>query len=172
MRRFITVPAVVSGVAIAALLVVAGGAYALGQSTGTIKVCVSKQGGTLYKGSCHSGDSTLSWNRRGRRGAPGRALASALVDPGLSPSLKHAHGFSGVTHPATGTYCVAPSGLSATTHPVALLTVEYEYSSGSSLAAYIGEKSGDCPDSSYTVYTYDFDASPTDNVAFYIVVPA
>jgi len=171
MRRFIAGPAVVAGVAIAAMLVVAGGAYALGRSTGTIKVCVSKQGGALYAGKCHSGDSTLTWNKTGRRGAPGKALASALVTS--DPSLMYAHGFSGVTHPSTGTYCLAPSGtLSSTTHPIALVTVEYEYSSGSSLSAFVGDQSSDCPTGDYTVYTENFSGVSSDSVAFYIVVPA
>jgi hypothetical protein len=136
-------------------------------------VCVSKKGGTLYSGSCHSGDKTLTWNKQGRRGAPGKSLASALVVPG--PGLMYAKGFSGVTHPSTGTYCLAPSGtLSSATHPIALVSAEYEYSSGSSLVAYPGDKgeATDCPAGNYTVYTKNFSGAASDSVAFYIVIPA
>jgi hypothetical protein len=71
---------------IAALLTIGGGAYALAASRGgTITVCVSHKGGTLYKAKkCKKHDSKLSWGKQGPQGAtgaPGGAGAKGATGP-------------------------------------------------------------------------------------------
>jgi hypothetical protein len=57
----------------AAVLLLAGGAFALATSRGsTITVCVSHNGGALYRAKqCAARDQRLSWSRLGRRGPRG-----------------------------------------------------------------------------------------------------
>jgi hypothetical protein len=64
---------VTAAVGIAALLIVAGGAYALASSGhGTISVCVKHGGGTLYRArTCAKRDKTLTWNKQGVAGRTG-----------------------------------------------------------------------------------------------------
>jgi hypothetical protein len=64
-----SVPALVC----ASLLIAGGGAYALASSGGgTITVCVSHNGGSLYKAKkCAKRDKSLSWNRVGSPGPQG-----------------------------------------------------------------------------------------------------
>jgi hypothetical protein len=91
------------------LLVGGGVAYAASHKSGTIKVCVAHTTGTLYKkASCHSGDSTLSWNVRGPRGPAGLPGTSAwaLVKGGSSPSLIYSKGVSSVSGGTAGTTLV------------------------------------------------------------------
>ena len=60
--------------AIALALAVGGGGFAIaaGSGGGTIKVCVSKKDGTLYKAkSCANKDGVLRWNTRGPVGPAG-----------------------------------------------------------------------------------------------------
>jgi hypothetical protein len=65
-------PATVLGV-IAVVVAAAGGAYAATSGGGKISVCVSKSSGGLYKAKhCAAGDSKLSWNVTGPKGATGK----------------------------------------------------------------------------------------------------
>src|SRR5579884_2106384 len=85
-------------------LVLAGGAaYALASSLGgTITVCVSHRGGTLYKaGSCKKGDKSLSWSQQGPRGAQGPAGAAGA---------KGATGATGATGPTGARGATGPEG--------------------------------------------------------------
>jgi hypothetical protein len=68
---------------VAALVLAGGGAYALASSTGgTITVCVTHHGGTLYKAKkCAKHDSRLSWNKQGSAGAPGATGATGPQGP-------------------------------------------------------------------------------------------
>jgi hypothetical protein len=72
----------------AALLILGGAAYALASSSdGTITVCVSHKGGTLYKArKCAKHDKQLSWNKQGLRGPRGATGATGPQGP---------HGVSG-----------------------------------------------------------------------------
>ena len=55
----------------AIVIAAAGGAYAAG-SGGAITVCVSHNGGSLYKAkACRKSDKKLSWNLTGPQGPPG-----------------------------------------------------------------------------------------------------
>jgi hypothetical protein len=98
-------------IGVAALLLAGGGGYALASSNGgIIRVCVSHQGGTLYKAkNCAKGDKKLSWNKvgpRGSRGATGprghRGLAGpgtvlfAEVSSGSAPTVLHGRGVTAV----------------------------------------------------------------------------
>ena len=75
MRSFLqrrSAPATVLGI-IALVVAAAGGAYAATSGGGKISVCVSKSGGALYKAKhCAAGDSKLSWNVTGPKGATGQ----------------------------------------------------------------------------------------------------
>jgi hypothetical protein len=75
----------VVALAVTSLLLVAGGAYALGSSSdSTITVCVNHNRGTLYKASkCARHDKQLSWNQQGPRGLQGpQGLQGAPGSPG------------------------------------------------------------------------------------------
>jgi hypothetical protein len=80
-----------TAVAVAALVLVSGGAYALGSSSGgglTITVCVSHKGGALYQArKCASRDRKLSWNEQGPQGIQGR--------PG-QPGIQGSQGIQGL----------------------------------------------------------------------------
>jgi hypothetical protein len=67
--------------AVAVLLLVGGGAYALAASGGgTITVCVKHKGGALYKAKkCAKHDSKLSWGKQGPKGATGVAGATGAA---------------------------------------------------------------------------------------------
>jgi hypothetical protein len=67
----------------AALLVAAGGAYALASSGGqTITVCVKHNGGTLYQAhKCANHDKQLSWNKQGSPGATGTRGPAGATGP-------------------------------------------------------------------------------------------
>jgi hypothetical protein len=107
----------------------------------------------------------------GPAGAPGTALAYALMN--RSGTLQHVRNFSGYTNPATGEYCLVPSGgVTPAASPVALVSVEYESSATAALAAFVLEGAPDCPAGNYEVRTYNFSSTLSSNVAFYIVVPS
>lgn len=95
-------PGLLLAVAVAAL-VAGGGTYALAASgTTVINVCVKKQGGELYRAKkCSKGDTELSWNREGPRGATGRAGQSG--PPGAT-------GQNGATGPAGAAGSQGPTG--------------------------------------------------------------
>lgn len=74
-----------------AMLLVAGGTYALASGGGTITVCVHKHGGALYKAKkCKKGDKKLSWNKQGRQGNPGATGAKGATG---APGAPGAAGF-------------------------------------------------------------------------------
>jgi hypothetical protein len=95
--------------------------------------------------------------------------------PALDPA--RSTGFSSVTRPRTGVYCLrlADRALDpATTAPV--VGVDWDNSSGANLAAYLSKSAHQCPrGSDLGVRTFSFTAGspnkPSDTVAFTIVVP-
>lgn len=97
-----------------------------------------------------------------------------LGSDGFGPS-KNLAAFS---NPETGVYCFTPSkaaGLTAEKLLAAYPTVDIEwgYSSGSDLLAYVVHGLNDCPSGSIEVRTYNFpggSATLTDSVAFYLKV--
>ena len=94
----------------------------------------------------------------------------ANVDNGAT-SFTYNKGFASVTHPGTGTYCLAaskPAKFNPFTRP-ALVTVDWGQSIGSSLMAFIDYDAG-CPANDYEILTYDTSGASTDNAAFVIAV--
>jgi hypothetical protein len=73
-RRINRRPSPAVAIALLALFVALGGGAlaATSLTAGTITVCVSKRGGTLYKANgCKRQDASLTWDRRGPRGLTG-----------------------------------------------------------------------------------------------------
>ena len=127
--------------------VVAGGSAAVAASSGggaVIRACYSKRTGALRVASkCRRGERSISWNQVGRRGAtgargrsgvngingtngingaPGSARAYAYVNGSVStPTFDAARtkGFSAVSEPQHGVYCLTAPGLDpAKTAPI------------------------------------------------------
>jgi hypothetical protein len=108
-----------AGAALAAVAVLlAGGAYALASSSGgTITVCVSHNGGALYKAKkCAKHDTKLSWNKVGQQGpggapgangAPGGSTWASVNSNGTVLFSAPSWGSNTVTHMGTGHYCTS-----------------------------------------------------------------
>jgi hypothetical protein len=118
--------------------------------------------------------------KSGLAGAAGTARAYAFMEtPGvtacklLSGETKN---FTACSRPTTGIYCLTPAaGIDPTVFP-AFVTVEWGRSSGSTLAAFVEDANlfgatDDCGTTRYEVRTYNFSSTPSDAVAFYILVP-
>jgi hypothetical protein len=75
-----------SSALVAAVLVISGGAYALGStSAATITACVSHRGGTLYRArTCRANDKTITWNQQGPIGPRGLRGLSGPPGPGAT----------------------------------------------------------------------------------------
>jgi hypothetical protein len=189
---------------LAALVAVAalgagGWAVAAGGSSGTIHACYSKRTGALrIAKACRHGEKAISWSKLGPQGeegpagpagrtgppgspgtpgAPGTARAYAYVHGSVStPSFDVARtrGFSSVTEPKSGAYCLTAPGIDPATTAPAVTAV---YNSGfasvptSAKLEALGE---DCGSGQFEVLTRDIQsgnevASP--NLDFTIVVP-
>jgi hypothetical protein len=95
-------------VGLVALLVVGGGAYALASSTSvTITVCVSHNGGALYRAKrCAKRDKQLSWNKPGPTGAQGKQGAQGSEGP---QGIQGAQGVQGAKGDTGGVGPVGPT---------------------------------------------------------------
>lgn len=73
----------VGALVVTSLVFAGGGAYALASSrSATITVCVSHNGGALYKAKkCARKDKTLSWNQQGPQGLPGATGSQGTQGP-------------------------------------------------------------------------------------------
>jgi hypothetical protein len=105
--------------------------------------------------------------------APPTGRATALVFRGTTPSFDatFTRNFTAVSQPSLGIYCLTPAAGIDPTVTSAFATVEWGFSSGNSLAAFIEQPEGDCTTAQYEVQTYDFTGALTNNVAFQIFVP-
>lgn len=110
------------------------------------------------------------------RPQPGaRAYANVTVAAAFQPS--RTSGFTSVTRPRTGVYCLTLADGTVdprTTAPV--VGVDWDNSSGSNLAAYLSKSAHQCPEGSdLGVRTFSFTAGtankPSDTVAFTLLVP-
>ena len=111
-KKFRASYAVASGVAAVALVALASGVtYAATRVPVTaITACVHHSGGGLYKATkCAKGDSSLTWNITGPKGAPGAKGAAGLslfVRADQNGKMhQHTAGVT-VTNPFTGVYAV------------------------------------------------------------------
>jgi hypothetical protein len=98
------------------------------------------------------------------------AVAYALyTDPGLDPALTH--GFTKITHPLTGVYCLKPVAGINPAKTVAMVTPEFGNSGGGELEAYdyAPGAGNSCPAGDFEVWTQQAGAD-WNNVAFEIEV--
>jgi hypothetical protein len=108
-------------------------------------------------------------------GAPiGRAYASVQRSPVVQLEGARTKGFSAVTRPSTGVYCLTfiPPTPSAT-GPI-MVTVEWSNSLGFDLLAFPLATVFTCPAGQLEVRTYQFPAGAaalSNNVSFYVLVP-
>jgi hypothetical protein len=103
---------------------------------------------------------------------PSALSASAFVDPASGLVKAYTHNFTAVHKSGIGTYCLVPSTPALKKlKSVAMVTPEFERSSGSDLRAFIAVGDSACPAGDFVVLTRDGAGAPTDNVAFQIWVP-
>jgi hypothetical protein len=106
-----------------------------------------------------------------------RAYADVVVSPDLALDPDRTVGIATVKRPKAGIYCLTftdPALDSATTAPV--VSVDWDNSSGSNLAAYVSKSADKCPaGTDLGVRTFSFTAGesykPANTVAFTLVVP-
>jgi hypothetical protein len=121
------------------------------------------------------GTITLRDINAGSKAALGvRAFASVTTAASFEPS--RVKGFTAVTRPLTGVYCLtlSPRIDPATTAPV--VSVEWDDSSGNNLFAFLSKGASGCPaGTDFGVRTVNFEAGgnnlPSNSVAFTIAVP-
>ena len=86
-------------------------------------------------------------------------------------------GFSSVTSPDQGVYCLAPKGANSFAGRVAVASPEYATSTGSAFFIMVDSGTGACPNSNVEVHTYVTGQSPgeadsTGDASFMVIVPA
>ncbi|GAA5125045.1 hypothetical protein GCM10023339_47570 [Alloalcanivorax gelatiniphagus] len=111
----------------------------------------------------------------GPAGPAGTARAFARVSGGATPVLNTAKGFTGVTHVATGVYCIALPGFDASTTSW-FATVDWLSTADPEGNATAMVRRTGCPGGTVGVYTERIDpatgvAAAADNVAFHVLVP-
>lgn len=92
MRRLVTSRPLAAAATGIAVLLIAGGGYALAGSGGSISVCVHRHGGALYQARrCARRDGRLTWSVQGPRGPRGiQGVAGAAGAPGpITGTLPH-----------------------------------------------------------------------------------
>lgn len=184
----------VAGIGIGIALVVAGVAVAArSASTGEIHACYSKRTGVLRVGaSCRSGERPLAWNRSGPQGpqgavgptgsdgasgASGSARAYAYVHGSVgSPSFATAKtkGFTAVSEPAHGVYCLTAPGIDPATTAPAVTAVYNSGFAGIPTSAKLEALGSDCASGQFEVLTQDIQSGSevnSPNLDFTIVVP-
>ena len=105
----------------------------------------------------------------GAAGAPGTARAYAQVN--TTPALVAARtkGFTTVTRPGTGVYCVTAPGIDPATS-AAVVSPEWGASAGADLGASVYANAPSCPAGAFQVMTINA-GGLSNSTAFYIVVP-
>jgi hypothetical protein len=109
----------------------------------------------------------------GTPGAPGTARAYASVSD-FDEFESTPKGFSSVERPETGVYCLTPSPGSGINveHPNAVVSVEWDESSGEELLAFaLNTGTSSCPSTTIEVRTYNLKHESTNSAAFTIIVP-
>lgn len=112
----------------------------------------------------------------GAAGAAGSARAYAVVNSGTLVSAR-TKGFSAVTNPATGIYCLTLTDSAIDPATIApIVTVDWFSSTGDSLSAYVSLSAFGCPggtDVGVRTYTWSSvsESAPSGGVDFLILVP-
>jgi len=112
----------------------------------------------------------------GAAGANGSAVAYAYVNANTGhPTFDTARtkGFTSVTSPSSGTYCLAATGIDSTSHPLIVSVVDNTGFANSPMVAYnISTTDAGCPAAGWAVETKNGSPnSPTPNLDFEVVVP-
>jgi hypothetical protein len=107
--------------------------------------------------------------KEGLKGLGSGTLAMAFMD--RTGTLKDVRNFAtSYAKPGTGEYCLTPTGgVSSSTSPIAMVTVEHGFSTGTQEAAFAD--GGICPAGQYGVVTFEPGTTFSNNVAFYITIP-
>jgi len=101
------------------------------------------------------------------------------IDCAFGGAIGPSRNLQDFTHPKEGVFCFLPSKAAGLSNPEKLaasypsVQIEWYYSSGYSLLAYVLRTPFDCPAGYIEVRTYDFSGGPsvlTDNAAFYLKV--
>src|SRR5262249_29463220 len=142
------------------------------------RLCAAKKGGTLVvRTACKKGETTADVGTLlpkgapgspGDAGAPGPARGWVHVDD--SAQIVAGSHFTGVQNVATGVYCLTPDDTIDAASSLGLVTVEYGYSSGSDLVAYVHFPASACPSGTFQVDTVTRQGNPSDSVAFVFLV--
>ena len=106
---------------------------------------------------------------KGDAGADGSAKAWAYVDPSV-PSIVRGSGFTTLTRPVAGHYCLTASGLSSTTS-AAQVSVDDSESDGDENLAYWVSSGSNCASGQFEVMTKGIGGMPDNAIAFVITVP-
>ncbi len=130
-----------------AVLLVAGGGYAVASGGGTITACAHKDSHALYTGRCKKGDQKLTWNQvgppgpkgatgaagsqgpqgnqgiQGNQGVAGTARAYGLVS--TTGTLTRSAGVVSVTNPTAGIYCITLAANISPATTGAVVTPDY-----------------------------------------------
>jgi hypothetical protein len=111
----------------------------------------------------------------GAQGVPGTARAYALVTytGSFAPGLPHP-GFTGVTNPSTGFYCLTTDGSFSPSQYPAVVSADYDWSPDQFIGAeYRDTTNGSpiCTAGQYEVVTVDMVGQTPSNEGFSIIVP-
>ena len=107
----------------------------------------------------------------GDPGPAGGVRMRAIVEDGDPPTMSFNEGFSGVTNPVVGTYCLTPSTPIDVTQNPGVVSVEWYHSSGYNLLAEVVIPVDECPEGDYEVKTYFTDGTETNEISFVLIVP-
>lgn len=176
-----------------AALAVGGWAVAAGGSSGAIRACYAKRSGALrIAKSCRKGEKPISWSRvgppgpvgdRGASGPPGQAGADgsarayayvigSVAEPSFDPT--RTKGFTSVTEPSKGIYCLTAPGVDATTTVPAVTAVYNSGFGGQPTAAKFDGGNEFCGFGQFEVRTTEIQAGQekaAPNLSFTVVVP-
>ncbi|MGN6256469.1 MAG: collagen-like triple helix repeat-containing protein [Solirubrobacterales bacterium] len=188
--------------AVLAALGASGWAVAAGGSSSTIHACYAKRTGALRVAkACRNGEKAISWSKvgpqgpagdrgpagptgapgapgtPGAEGAPGTARAYAYVHGSVtSPSFdpNRTKGFSSVTEPEHGVYCLAAPGIDPATTAPAVTAIYNSGFAGIPTSAKLEALGESCPAGQFEVLTRDIQSGSevnSPNLDFTIVVP-
>lgn len=155
---------------------------ALPAAASAAALCQKKSGAVVIRpDACNKKESPVDLSQfgavgpQGPKGDAGPAGAGArmraVVEDGDPPTFSFNEGFSSVTNPIEGTYCLTPSTPIDVTQNPGVVSVEWYHSSGFNLLAQVVIPVSDCPDGDYEVKTYFTDSTETNDISFVLVVP-
>jgi hypothetical protein len=191
-----------AALAAVAALGAGGWAVAAGGSSGVIRACYAKRTGALrIAKSCHKGEKAISWDKigppgptgpagsrgltgeRGETGPPGAdgadgsARAYAFVNGSVTQASfdpARTKGFSSVSEPEPGIYCLAAPGVDPATTAPALTAVYNPGFAGIPTSVKLEVFAEACAPGEFevlTLYTTSGKEVPSANLSFTIVVP-